>query len=296
MTTGRAATTGSPLCRPSSTTSSRSGSTACPARRATASCVAVAAPSCARSITATSAPSWRPGHAARASADPRAGAVGRSGLVRDRAHALRAQPRPRPAPLPCGVQARPAGRPGHPPLPVDQAEPDRRPVPGARLGDHRAADRGRPRVRDPAPADVPLRPPQRVRDARRRARGDHAGGPRPGRAPGLRPVGGPRARACAVRPRGGHRSRRPAGRRSRARLGAAAADPRHRAVDDREARPRRPGPRRHAAGGGPRLRQARRPAARPAPPRDGRRGARPVRAVRAIRRHSRAPTPWPRAA
>ena len=85
--------------------------------------------------------------------------------------------------------------------------------------------------------------------------------PRAGRAGRARPFARPRARAHPLRPRGRVWSRRSAGVRSRARVAAAAGDPRHRRLDDPDARLLGSGPRRPAPGRGPRLHQARRAAA-----------------------------------
>ena len=140
---------------------------------------------------------WATGRGAAAGA----GAVTGSRGPCDRADALRAEPRPRPRALPRPLQERPPARPDPAPPAVAAPEPDRRPVPGARLGDHRAADRGRARVRDPAPAHLALRPPQRVRHARGLAVGEHDRRPRP---PSCRRATCPpaaRSRWCCARAR-----------------------------------------------------------------------------------------------
>ena len=59
--------------------------------------------------------------------------------------------RRRPAPVPRAVPRRPADRAARAPAAVAAPEPPARAVRGARLGDLRAADRGRARARDPAP-------------------------------------------------------------------------------------------------------------------------------------------------
>ncbi len=161
--------------------------------------------------------------AGRRRCDPRR--RGRGGMLRrgaragGRTDALRARRRRRPASLLRRVQARPVHRPGDPPAALVAAAAPAVRVGGARLGDHRAADRGVARGGDPEADGAPLGPGvglarqgRRAPSAPRRARG--RGGRRPGAcaARELRPRPGPGDRDGEMRPRGGDRSRRP-GRR-----------------------------------------------------------------------------------
>ncbi len=97
----------------------------------------------------------RPGAAARGSRRrPRpAVRVARAGA---RADALRARRRRRPERVRADLSRRSADRHPDPPPALAAAQAPPLAVGGARMGDHRAADRGPPRGRDPAPGGVPL--------------------------------------------------------------------------------------------------------------------------------------------
>ena len=176
----------------------------------------------------------------RAEADSREAAA-----ARGRAHALRARHRSRPGRVPPPLSLGPADRAGDPAQAVAAAAPPARALRGARLGRLRAADRVRPRRRDPAPDRAPPRAPERLRHAARAALGRVAGGPLARGARRLRPGAEAVDRAGARSPRGGLGPRRP--ERARARLAAPAGDPEHRQLDARDAGRDGPGPRRPAA-------------------------------------------------
>lgn len=230
------------------------------------------------------------GRGAGGAARSRSGAVRRgrrrsgAGGVGDRADALRARRRPgsaavlRALPLRSLDRAVGARRP--------RTSSDRRTgaIPGAGMGDLRAADRGRAGGGDPAPTGGDARAPvSGGRDARCAERG-RARGCGAGAARVVWPVGWPGRHASARRPRGRLRAGRPAPPRPRARVAKVARDSRDRELDRGEARAHRAGAPRSAPGGGPRLPEAGRAAAgrRSLGAGDRGRGRVVLRAVRAV--------------
>ena len=189
--------------------------------------------------------SCAPGSAGGRGALPRGGAQPRGGAGRRRAHALRARHRPRPGRVPPPLQPRPADRAGDPAPALAAAAPAAGAVRGARLGGLRAADRGRARRGDRAPDRASARVASACGRCAARRRPSGVARLRAGGAGRLRPGAQALDSADPRRPRGRLRPRRPAP--PRAVLAAPAGDPEHRQLDDRDARLRGPGARRHAA-------------------------------------------------
>ena len=230
----------------------------------------------------------------RAADDPSARARRRADAVRARRRRGFERVRPR-------LPRRFADRGGDPPSPL--APPEAAPVAvgGARLGRHRAADRGAPRGTDPAldrEAMGRKAPAARTRrtaaEDRHLARAWRSGTCRPPRwSPASRPPSSPptTSRRRARSPSSTALARSPPDASTpptRPGTGGCSGS-RHRAVDPAGARARRPR-RARLACGRPRLRQARRRAQPPRAPGDGRRGRgvlRPLRAVPGPRRQLR---------
>ena len=209
-------------------------------RRPTASCAAGAAACLERlvhvegdaGVVRVAQPGARAWSSWRGADGPRRGRGG------DRAHALRARRRRRPAPLPRPLPPRPADRAlGARPAVAARsaAAPSRSRRSRGRSASSSSSSSAPPRSSggsSPASAGAARRPACATCPRRRRSPA-----PRPPCCSRFDLSRRPRDRAAPRRARGRAGPRRPARPRPRARLAAAARDPRHRRLDDRDARP-----------------------------------------------------------